>query len=123
MISKELSECLPIIQLYMKLKGKKLRQDFLSDQFKQDAKIYKAIHEIVMNVVHQNLPIPDDVKPKLRRHKRAIIEFIHDKNKKRNRKHLVQSGGYLHYIIPAAIQLISSLLSNGGNKESIPNGR
>lgn len=119
MISDDLKDCLPIMELLMKIKRPKLRQDFLCDQFKQNPKIYKAVHEIVTNLVHKNIPLDTSTKQRLRRHKRNIVDLVHDKNKKRHRTHLIQSGGYLHYIIPAVLSLLSTLLKDGGGKESV----
>lgn len=114
MISQELKQFLPIIQMLGKIRGAKLRKQILLDHYKRDPKIYKAVKEIVTNLVHKNIPIDTNIKRKLVRHKRSIIELIHDNNRKRNRKHLAQSGGYLQYIIPVLTQILSRLLSNNG---------
>lgn len=115
MISSDLQECLPIIKILPKIRGVALRKQFLSDQYKNDRKIYKALKEIVTNVVHKNITLSDACKKSLLRFKRAIIEFIHDKNKKREKKHLIQSGGYIHFMIPAVLELLSSVLSDGAS--------
>ena len=110
MISDTLKECIPVLELFGKIKNKKLREQFLLDQFKRSDKIYKAIHEIAENLIHKNIPLEDHHKKKLKRHKRKIIALVKDKAKTRRKSHLVQSGGYLHYIIPTVLSLISSFL-------------
>ena len=121
MISKELNDCLPIIEVFMKIKSKKLRESFLLDQYKHNPGIYKAVQEILTNIVHRNIPLEDDIKKKLRRHRYSIVNYIHNGNKKNCRSHLKQSGGYLHYIIPAFISILSSVLaeSDGDTKEAL----
>ena len=114
MISSDLKDCLPIITMLGKIRGVELRKKILLDYQKTNPNIYKAVKEIVTNLVHKNLPIPSEIKKKLYRHKRNIIDLIHDKNRKRQRKHLGQSGGYLHYLIPVLTQIVSSFLTNNG---------
>ena len=112
MISNELKECLPVLELFVKIKSKSLREKFLLDQLKHSDKIYKAIKEIVTNLVNKNIPLDQIEKKKLQRHKRKIIDIVNDKAKSRRKSHIAQSGGYLHYILPAFFSLLSSYLNN-----------
>ena len=68
MISSDLKDCLPVIMMLGKVRGADLRKKILLDHHKQNPNIYKAVKEIVTNLVHKNLPIPLEIKKKLYRH-------------------------------------------------------
>lgn len=111
MISDDLKACLPVLELLSKIKSKQLREKFLKDQFKNSDKIYKAIKEIIANLVHKNIPLEVDQKKKLQRHRKKIISFVNDKSKTRRKSHIIQSGGYLPIILPTVLSLLSSFLN------------
>lgn len=110
MISSNLKESIPVLKLMSNIKSRKLREQFLLDQFKASDKIYKAMGEISENLVHKNIPLETHHKKKLQRYKKHIVNLVQDKAKTRRKYHLKQSGGYLPIILPVVFSLIESIV-------------
>lgn len=111
MISSHLKESIPTLELMSNIKSKKLREQFLLDQYKVSDKIYKAIREIAENLIHKNIPLETHHKKKLQRYKKDIVNIVHDKAKTRRKSHIKQSGGYLPIILPVVLSLIQSMIN------------
>lgn len=110
MISSELKECISTLTIASKIRNVKLREKFLIDQFKKNSDLFKAIKEIALNLIQENIPLTDTQKRSLKKHKHQIVDIVKDKAKTRRKKHIAQSGGYLPILIPTVISLISELI-------------
>ena len=71
-----------------------------------------AICEIIDNLLHNNIPLSQNLKERLRKHKGSLRKLIKKSQLSEKKKILIQHGGFLQYIIPAAISAISSILSD-----------
>ncbi len=69
-----------------------------------------AICEIILNVLNGNIKLANANIKKLKRYKTALRSLTYKKNSLANRKKtLKQHGGFLSFILPAAIGLLSQL--------------
>ena len=71
-----------------------------------------TICEAVDNLLNNNIPVPDHIKEKLHKYKCPMRKLVKKSSLKEKRNILVQKGGFLEYLIPAAISAISSLINN-----------
>ena len=70
-----------------------------------------ALAEVVSNVLNGNIKIPEGKRKILSRHKTAIRKIADKKTKvPAKRKLLVQRGGFLATVLPAALSVLASLL-------------
>ena len=80
------------------------------ENFDGEECIYNAIREIALNTTNGNIKLTPAQHGKLTRHKKLIKECTQPAKTKSKRKRLVvQSGGFLPYLIPIALSLISTL--------------
>lgn len=77
------------------IKNRKTQKVMLNYISKQP-KYVLALKEITHNIIKGNIHVDDNIKKKLQRHKRNIYD-ISTSNVK---KHIVQSGGWLQWILP-----------------------
>jgi len=77
-----------------------------------DRELVHVLCEIIENVLHGNVKIPDHDKERLRRFKSTLHLLIQKSSLKTKRKILVQKGGFLEFLIPAVITGISSIISS-----------
>lgn len=105
-MSSTLKKYLNVLQFIATIKNKKLRSGVLKEYagFKD---FYDALQEIAVNTVDKNVPLSRIQKRKLRPHKRFIMNLTKRNRSRASRKrNIVQSGGFLPYLIP----IITSLL-------------
>ena len=86
----------------------KLRQDFLR---KLPNSGIKAVCECALNAIKGNVPLTSYQKAKLRGHKRTLRKLA-DKSIPlfKKRRLIVQKGGFLGVLIPAALSVLTSLI-------------
>jgi|LakMenEpi03Aug12_release.lakeMendotaPanAssembly.Ray.scaffolds.fasta_scaffold340327_2 hypothetical protein len=77
---------------------------------KGDKSLILTLTECVLNTLNGNVKISDRDKEKLAKKKYLLRKLLSCKSIKAKRENLIQQGGYLQYILPAAITLISTLL-------------
>jgi len=98
------------LKIISQIKDSKLRKKVLISL--ADDCLYKALNEIAVNTVSKNLPLTAKQKKGLRKYRSHIQKLATPTNNKALRKKLVvQSGGYLQFLIPAAAAIISSIIS------------
>ncbi len=76
---------------------------------KGDKTLILTLTECILNTLNGNIKIEKD-KGKLAKKKYLLRLLLSCKSIKAKRENLIQQGGYLQYILPAAITLISTLL-------------
>ena len=77
-----------------------------------DKKLIKAIRECLHNFLKGNIKVTPDEMKKLKKYKNSIRLLAGENCFKKNKQILVQSGGFLPFIIPVAIEVISSIIKN-----------
>jgi hypothetical protein len=71
-----------------------------------------AICECVLNLLNGNVKTDSRVIHKLGKHKQILRKLVHTgDNVEQKRKLLIQKGGFLPLIIPAILEVVTSLLS------------
>ena len=110
-MSENLRDCLKEFEFISKL-STKLRKQVLQELSK-DEKYYKALKEISRNIINKNIRPSEGDKKKLNRFSEEIFEIgstkVHGPRTKR--RIVVQSGGWIGYLIPAVITAISGLIN------------
>ena len=105
-MSDNLRKCLPVLEFVASIRRKALRTAILKELSKYKA-VYKAIKELALNTINKNIPLKKKDKVKLRKSATTLQSFKKKKNNKRTL--VIQSGGFLPYLVP----LFISLLQNG----------
>lgn len=96
--------------------GAKLRKAILENS---DADLIAVLRECVYNVLRGNVKLRKGDNERLGRYKSDLRKFVYDKgNVSRKRKFLVQKGGFLPLLIPAAIDTVARLVSFAVDKFS-----
>ena len=91
---------IPELKVLSKCKGK-LRKAILTNS---DADLIKVLRDCVYNVLRGNVKLSKDSSEKLHKYKQVLRNFVYDRgNIDRKRKYLIQKGGFLPFLIPAAI--------------------
>jgi len=110
-MSVNLRKCMNKLKMIASIKDEKTRKNVLSKI--SDDCLYKALHEIAVNTVAQKVPLSAKLKKSLRKHKIKIKKLSCKTNNKKKRKKLViQSGGFLPILIPAVASIITSLIAS-----------
>ena len=80
---------------------------------KADKKLIMVLCESISNILAGNIPINNDIKSKLKKH-RASLHFLCEKKHsiKKRKQVLGQKGGAFPLIIPALVTGISSIISS-----------
>jgi hypothetical protein len=110
-MSTSLKESISVLEYICSIKDKKLRSQNLK-YVSKDPRIYSALREIAHNAVRGNIKISKNLMKKLNnmRYKRVIYELSKKQKSRRKQRQLVeQSGGFLPYLIPAVVSIISAL--------------
>lgn len=112
MMSRNLARCCPYLCLTCKTHSKSIRKCLMKDCGLKPENVYDAYREIAVNLVEGNIPLDGRLKKILRRHKKEILNLTKNRKYKciKNRKKVLeQSGGYMTYLIPLVLNLLSSL--------------
>lgn len=111
--SKNLRNCLRKLSTICEIKNPKLRQKVLQNLY--DDCLYNALYEITANVTSKNIPLSKRTKENLYKRKKdlnIIRELSHYTRNKRRRKRLVtQSGGFLPLLLPTVASILTSLIA------------
>lgn len=70
-----------------------------------------AICEIVLNILKGNLKLPDEQIQKLQKKKKLLRDLI-KRSSLKTKKHLIQKGGFLQFLIPSIITGLASIVSS-----------
>ena len=88
--------------------NKKLKKSLIT---KGDKSLILTLTECILNTLNGNIEISQKDREKLLKHKYTLRKTLKVKSIK-GKKVLLQKGGFLQYILPAAITVIISLLEN-----------
>ena len=109
-MSENLKKCMNELKQAMSQKTLKSRKEVLKYLANRDC-IYKAMREISINILNSNIPLDKKVLKKLNRHTKTIKALkCGTKSKRRRRELVIQSGGYLPFILPILATVISKLV-------------
>ena len=91
----------------------KLRNAILKNA---DRDLIDAVCQCINNLLIGNLDISESDKKELHKYRHVLRKLVKKSSLKQKQKILVQKGGFLQYLIPAAItgisEIISSIVSN-----------
>ena len=87
--------------------NKKLKNKVIT---KGDKSLILTLNECILNTLNGKIKISPKDKVKLLKHKYSLRKTLKLKTIKDKKKSLIQQGGYLQYILPAAISLITYIL-------------
>ena len=107
-MSDNLKKCLGKLEMIANIKSKTLRARVLADFF--DECLFSAIREVLINLVEGNIPIPPNHKATIRRHKKTILTIANNPPKRFRKQLVVQTGGFLHIVVPAIAAALASYL-------------
>jgi len=111
-MSANLKHCFETLKVIAKIKNHKLRKAILRE-FRNDECLYRALKEIAVNTVNRNIKLTPLQIRKLRTSKKIIKQLsLKAKDRKKKRRLVVQSGGFLPILIPAVISIISEIIRN-----------
>jgi len=104
-----LSKRFETLKFIASIKNHKLRAKILSDI--GDDNLYKALHEIAINLQKGNIKLSPVQRRKLRKYNRLLKRLTFKNNNRNSRKKLIkQSEGLLPILIPTIASLIGSLI-------------
>ena len=107
-------QCKEFLKLLSESKTPKRRKLLIDWASKKDI---DALSEIALNTLKGNLKLSPNVFKKIQKHKRTIRLIACKKQKISKKKRIIkQSGGFLPLLIPAAISVVSSIVSAIKNK-------
>ena len=105
MKAKQCQEFLKLMAESKSPKRRKLLVDWASN------KDIDAISEIALNTLNGNIKLTPNIYRKIKKHKKIIRLLASTKPKINQKKKIIkQSGGFLPFLIPAAISAVSNLL-------------
>ena len=109
-MSENLKKCMSELKEAMSQKTLKSRKDVLRYLANRDC-IYKAMREISINILNSNIPLNKKQIKKLNNHAKTIKALkCGTKNKRRRKELVIQSGGYLPFILPILATVLSKLV-------------
>jgi hypothetical protein len=82
-----------------------------------DRQLINAMCELSDNILAGNIKLTPEQYKCLEKHKKLLRKIVLRTTLSKKRKYLSQSGGFLQYIIPAAISAISTIFSSVINKD------
>jgi len=105
-MSKRVRKYLPVLRRINKL-GDKAKRDFVR---KCDRGFLDCISECAKNVLKGNVPLTDRQKTKLRRSRKDLRALSIKKTALRNKRRILQKGGFLSALLPPVLGVLASLL-------------
>ena len=63
----------------------------------------------MLNVLNGNIPVSEEERKRLKKHKYCLRELVKKKISDKQRKHLIQEGGFLGALIPILGGLVGKL--------------
>lgn len=88
---------------------KRLREVLISNASNDQI---NSIREIILNILNGNLKIDNESFKKLEKKKKLLRELVKKSGGLKNRKRIIQKGGFLSFIIPAIITGLASVASS-----------
>ena len=70
-----------------------------------------SICEIVLNILKGNLKLPQEEIEKLQK-KKKVLRSLMKRSSLKTKKHLIQRGGFLQFLIPSIITGLASIVSS-----------
>ena len=70
-----------------------------------------CICDFVHNILQGNIPVTDEEKDRLKRHRHCLRELVKKKTSDEKRKQLIQEGGFLGSLIPTLVGLVGKLFT------------
>lgn len=86
-----------------------IRKNLLSKSSKESI---ASICEIVDNLLNNKIPISSELKQKLVKFKCPMRKLVKKSKLSEKKKLLIQKGGFLQFLIPAAITALGSIISD-----------
>jgi len=105
-MSQRTRKYLPMLKK-IRMMGDKARRDFVR---KCDKEFLYCISECAKNVIKGNVPLTDSQKTTLRRKKNDLRALSLKKTSLRNRRKIIQKGGFLTALLPPVLSVLASLL-------------
>ena len=110
-MSQNLKDCINELIFISKIKNVTLRRKVLQE-FSLNECLYRGLHEIAVNTVSKSFPISKKDKIKLRPHIKAIKALsCQTKSKRKQQKLVIQSGGFIPYLVPSVLGFLLSILN------------
>ena len=111
-MSRNLSKCFHVLKVIASIDNAKARSKALKD-LNGDECMFKAIREIALNTLNQNVKLNAKELKKLKRYRPLLGRIANAKGRKskaQRSKLMVQSGGALTWLIPAVASIFTTLL-------------
>ena len=70
-----------------------------------------CISDCVHNILQDNIPVNEEEKGSLRIHKELLRKLVNEKTSDRERKRIIQDGGFLGPLIPIFVGLVGKLFT------------
>ena len=70
-----------------------------------------CICDCVYNILQGNIPMTEEEKQRLKRHRYCLRDLANKKTSDKKRKHLIQDGGFLEALIPLLVGLVGKLFT------------
>ena len=117
-MSKNLRKCMRTMHHFCDSNSPKIKKTILKEMSENPC-YFDAIHEIINNIYLKNLKIPPSRRTKMKR----FLKFFDDihrqpKSKAKRRKLVIQSGGFIQFILPILATLVTELISNAISKKN-----
>lgn len=110
-MSETLQKSIKLLEVISAVKKKSLREQILKDLSKND-ELFDAISEISKNTVTGRLKLTEKQKSVLKKYKKVLIEMaMKPKGKRKRKKLIVQTGGFLPILIPTIATLLAVILT------------
>ena len=70
-----------------------------------------CICDCVHNILQTDIPVSEEIRKRLKRHRHCLRKLINKKTSDREKKHLIQEGGFLGALIPTLVGLVGKLFT------------
>ena len=70
-----------------------------------------CICDCVHNILQGNIPINEEEKERLKRHRHCLRKLVNEKTSDREKKCIIQDGGFLGTLIPILVGLVGKLFT------------
>lgn len=120
-MSKNLRKCKKTMHLFCCAENKKLKKSVLEEMSENEC-FFDAMYEIVNNIYLKNMKLSKLTPAQKKQAKKLlpILRKIHKRPKKKiiKRKVILQSGGFINFILPILTTIVSELISDAISKKS-----
>ena len=109
-MSKRLEEFAPTLKLLAKC-SKPRKQRWLDDNLNDS--LILCLCECSLNILRGNVPLKPKQKKLLEKHKKCLRQLINKKISMKNKKKILQDGGFISALISPIISVLNGLLGGG----------